>query len=556
MLVRFQARPPRGNYGSGGFLTALSGFLCRTGFALSVLSAFELFIISMLFTCQIRTLNPAKPTYPLIAAKFDPILVNIIVLVGMLLLITALCNAKKLTRLLVRIPPVAYAAALMVVFFVGGCLFSYGFAYAPTGDANMVTTMGAQFLDGNYFALINPGSFQNYLYMYPYQLNLIGFFAAAQALVGVGNYVGLACINAFCLALTAGAVVRLCTLLISDRRVLVATVFLLATFLPAIPFCTFLYTFYPMLAALSWSVVFFIRYLETNRPLFLLPALLLGAVSVFLKINSFLFIIAMTVVAFLHTLQKRKVLPLVFSFALIVCSLASYRFYPNFCAARAGVTLAKGYPFSLWAQIGLTEGHFWLGWYNSVDYSALPADHEAVCEEINADIRLRLTEFAGHPADALSFFVKKTSSMWDEPTFETMGENARLYRPGDRANLRDFLSGSGGAAFYSIMRFYMQLFYFMLLAGLIACLRDACLSRDPKLLLIPLIFFGAVLYHTVFEIKSKFAIPYLLVLMPFAGFGLVSAARALSAFLRRIPPARRIDSSQSQKPLANTEKRG
>ena len=59
-------------------------------------------------------------------------------------------------------------------------------------------------------------------------------------------------------------------------------------------------------------------------------------------------------------------------------------------------------------------------------------------------------------------------------------------------------------------------------------LRDR--RRNTLCLLLPLIFFGGALYHLIFEAKSQYAFPYIVLLIPVAAAGLC----ALEAQIRKI----------------------
>ncbi|MPN36645.1 hypothetical protein SDC9_184155 [bioreactor metagenome] len=45
-------------------------------------------------------------------------------------------------------------------------------------------------------------------------------------------------------------------------------------------------------------------------------------------------------------------------------------------------------------------------------------------------------------------------------------------------------------------------------------------KESPELLVIPLIIFGGVLYHILFEAKSQYVIPYLVLMLPLAACGI------------------------------------
>ena len=71
----------------------------------------------------------------------------------------------------------------------------------------------------------------------------------------------------------------------------------------------------------------------------------------------------------------------------------------------------------------------------------------------------------------------------------------------------------------------IQLFvYISTLAGLIRMWR----KRDLLRALLPLIWLGGLSYHLLFEAKSQYAMPYFVLMMPIAAYGLFTLYRRVA----------------------------
>ena len=71
----------------------------------------------------------------------------------------------------------------------------------------------------------------------------------------------------------------------------------------------------------------------------------------------------------------------------------------------------------------------------------------------------------------------------------------------------------------------IQLFvYISTLAGLVRMWR----KRDLLRMLLPLILLGGLSYHLLFEAKSQYAMPYFVLMMPIAAYGLFALFRRVA----------------------------
>ena len=69
---------------------------------------------------------------------------------------------------------------------------------------------------------------------------------------------------------------------------------------------------------------------------------------------------------------------------------------------------------------------------------------------------------------------------------------------------------------YAFMNIFQQCVFAAYTAGLIMLMK----KRDIRTALLPLVIFGAMLYHIMFEAKSQYALGYFLLMMPVAAIGL------------------------------------
>lgn len=83
-------------------------------------------------------------------------------------------------------------------------------------------------------------------------------------------------------------------------------------------------------------------------------------------------------------------------------------------------------------------------------------------------------------------------------------------------------------ALETLLGAFQRAIYALSAVGIARMLRDR--GRNTLCLLLPLIFFGGALYHLIFEAKSQYVFPYIVLLIPVAAAGLC----ALEEQIRKI----------------------
>jgi hypothetical protein len=85
----------------------------------------------------------------------------------------------------------------------------------------------------------------------------------------------------------------------------------------------------------------------------------------------------------------------------------------------------------------------------------------------------------------------------------------------------DALCGRGAKRTVDVMNVYQQFIFLCLLFGLIRLWR----KKDLLRCLLPLVLLGGILYHLLFEAKSQYAMPYFVLILPIAAYGLFTFFR-------------------------------
>lgn len=175
----------------------------------------------------------------------------------------------------------------------------------------------------------------------------------------------------------------------------------------------------------------------------------------------------------------------------------------------------KGIPMTAWIAMGLQDGKAAPGWYNAYNNS-IYEDNDYDFEKTEAAVIEEMKRIVGHyPQDittSISFFVKKVSSQWNNPTFQS------LWILEDRGNDDNWLLHGNGRYFYTL---WVNLLQTWILAGTLfyAVLRFKTSSLQEMIL--PMTFLGGFIFHLFWEAEGLYSILYFPLLLPLSicGYG-------------------------------------
>jgi len=166
------------------------------------------------------------------------------------------------------------------------------------------------------------------------------------------------------------------------------------------------------------------------------------------------------------------------------------------------------------------------GWYNAYNDLTYMENHcdTTLCTQIALDsIKSRLDTFVRNPTYAVGFFGEKLITTWCEPTFQCIwsGPNIPLDSRTEIPILHDLYSG--GISFQllssvmNIISVWIYLFTAMFIIWKIAVNKETLNAVE---LFSMLFFVGGFLFHLVWETKSQYVYPYVVMLIPLAANGI------------------------------------
>ena len=412
----------------------------------------------------------------------------------------------------------AFAAALALWTAAALC-FVLAVGLLPRADSALVIEAAKRFAAGDFSPLEG-----EYFSRVSYQLGIcLPLEGLARLLPGLDLNLLMQALNC---VISAALMALLCGLaggLSGDARTSGAAALLYMAFVPMLLFNMFVYGVLPMLLLCVLAMRCFARCARTGERRFgVLYALLIGAAAA-LKPNAMIVMLALLICAAVHALQRKDgflllcaALSAVLCFALPAGVIRLYEL-------RAGVTLAPDTGMLLRLAMGMQDSMIAAGWYNGVieEYwplSVTPEMEKAAALEMLA---ARLREFAADPAGAWAFFKEKCLTQWAEPSYDILWYGAVCGKSGRFNGLAHAIFRDGSpvrALLAGYMNIFQQAAYVLALIGTCGMIREK--RTEAVQLMLPVTVLGGFLYHMLFEAKSQYIYPYMLLLLPLAAAGM------------------------------------
>ena len=436
--------------------------------------------------------------------------------------------------------------AALVIYIVADILWTI-FVWAPiVGDQVEVAMMGKLFYKGYDEEILQSGTYagttlKEYIQSYPQQIPLSFIYSLFFKLIHFDGIAVLRVPNVFAVIAIVAAVYKIGNMLSKKYKVnKVLLLILMLTFVSIPMLSTFIYGDLPSLAFSLFSVYYMMKFVEyennnaeakeenlnknvgaicfekkPKKYSYIKYAVIASAFSMLaymMRMNSLIFIIA-TVIYLLFNLftkiksktAKQNIINVLVIVMYIAISLIPARIVNNYYMNKYNLDSNKTYPNISYFLMAMSESSRGNGWYNeSIGEPALK-DPQGVKDEYANRIKDRLTYFAQDMGYTFRFYTMKLASMWAENTYSAVRLNL-LHESED-----DYLN-----AIKEPLTFYQKALLILMCVCSIIVLIQNRKNLSPEIIYLLLIFMGGFAFHILWEAKSRYIIPYIVVLIPIA----------------------------------------
>ena len=366
----------------------------------------------------------------------------------------------------------------------------------------------------------------NYLYDYNHQVGLAMVEFLLNRVLGEYNFTAYHLINAALVPLIYRELSILGGMLGLSRGEQLLVLVLGVLFAPLSLYISFIYGTLPGLLLALLAIRLELGYFRGGNWTQALLSALSIVFAVLLKSNYLIFMVAMLIYAAVEIFRTKKARKLALVIFIALFYVAQAKIPLQIFAQMRGAGVPEGVSTWAWVTMGLQEGDN-PGWYNGYTLDTLIGSaFDTHTQEIwvKEDLKNRIEEFTEDLDMARDFFVRKTASQWNEPSFESVcilqgkGINSESGWP------RHIISEQGNYKLTSCLNYL----HFVILSG--ALLYMLLCSKSEHYfdsLILPMIFIGGFMFHLVWEAKGQYTLPYFVLLLPYTVMGYSEAAGRL-----------------------------
>ncbi len=494
-------------------------------------------VYSLLQTCRFNSTNPSSE-----AIRFDndSVITNIGMIVltifGLLVLIRKNVHLSKVnTKLIVGI-----MLAIVTVFTT---IWVFTAKSISSGETAIMLESARNAANGTYERFTTPYMGQySYYQFYPFQLGYVFFSEILFKVFGTERTdILLQIPNIIALDFAYVGLVMVTKRIFNRPAVTNMTAIALVACLQPMFIATLTNGVLIGLAFAVWSIFFTVRFMQEDKLLFGGLSILLITLAVLIKYTYAVVLIAVVIAMILHSVQKFKFISLAIAALMILCPIGLQMLTEQVYGSNSGVDLGTRVTNTLYAYVGVNEdadSARYGGWF-SYNGMRLLADHQmdesAANQEANEKIAERRDELKNE-GRLVEFYSTKLLSQINEPSFQSIWVSQvheHDYPDADAKNPEPFpkfaksvYTGGLSRLLDRWFNFYNMIIFFGFTAGMIWLIVRK--KSEPAVIILPTAIFGGLLYHMICEAKSQFMLPFFVMLIPFAVYGILESIKALN----------------------------
>ncbi len=386
--------------------------------------------------------------------------------------------------------------------------------YTPDHDQLQVVVDAFDFLKGNFSDL------KGYLEIFPYQIglvflykNLFSIWADTEA-VYLFHAIWIMVIVFFTYAVTEET--------FENSRISLFSIIGSVTFVPMYFYVNYAYGDLGMAACGVLGIWFLVKYCKTHKIGYGAGVSLTMILGYLIRTNVLIIMLALCIVLLIYGISQKEWKAWIFAIVVLILPLMTQKALLNYYEQKAGVEMLKGSPAVLSIAMGMQDTYEGPGYYNAYNltvYVNASKDAEAAADIGKAYIADRIVEMKQDLKYTEEFYRIKIWQQWNEPSFS--GEvSTNTFEEGPDAFVHDIYYGKS----QELLRVFRNYYLFILYAGaFIGVLSKLFCKKDSDSIwknISLVILIGGFLFSLLWESKSRYVMPYVVMLIPYGAYGL------------------------------------
>ncbi len=374
------------------------------------------------------------------------------------------------------------------------------------------------YLDAMDFKAGNFKDMTGYIYMCPHQYGLTFLYEIFLAFGG--GYRLLQYINVLMVMCIVWSSYALVDELFGDVR---ASLYVILGNLLFFPLWIYVNYVYGELLSMGFSMLgiwLLVCWCHRKKGIYGLLSLLSLSVAMLARTNVLVLIIAVCIAMLVHGLSRRNIQMLAAAVLTILVPLGAVGAMRLSYELRSGIEIEGGIPSSMYVAMGMQQSTGGAGVYNGYNNSVFRgeagSDEDRANEIAMTYIQGRLQEFRADPAMAKDFYKEKIQEQWNEPTFCSLVMTATFETPPE-GMVEKLYYGPWQQRYRDFMNRYVTVLY---LGAAFYCVFGLLRKTDMLQCLMMIGVIGGFLFSILWEAKSRYVLPYIVLLIPYMALGI------------------------------------
>lgn len=399
------------------------------------------------------------------------------------------------------------------------------FVRAPiVGDQVHINSMGQLFYRGYDEEIINSNTYAGiplgeYIQAYNQQIPQAFLYSIFFRLIHIDEFGTPRALNVIAIIIILVAIYKIGNMISKKHKVnKVRLLVLFLTFLSLPMLSTFVYGDIPSLAFALLSVYYMMKFVYYNSVKYFVLSTIFSMIAYMFRMNSLIFVIA-TIIYLLFNLfmnitsktAKENIINVLAIIVFAIVSIFPTQIVNDYYINKYNLDKSKAYPNTSYILMGMSESWRGNGWYNEGIGEPALKNPQGIVEKYENEIKNRITYFSQNIGYTFRFYTMKLASMWAENTYSAVRLNL-LHESED-----DYLN-----VIKTPLTFYQKALLILMCVCSIIVLIQNRKNLSPEIVYLLLIFMGGFAFHILWEAKSRYIIPYIVVLIPIASVQIFS----------------------------------
>ena len=374
-----------------------------------------------------------------------------------------------------------------------------------------------------------------YFELYPQNLSLAYAFSKIFKVLGSSDVIIIKLINVIANIFTIIGLYLITKLLKGKYEVNKPLFGILSfTYIPIILLVNFTYGDLISLPFAIFSIFFAMMYVRDTKYSYIIRSGIIIAISIILRMNNLIFVIAIVVYLGLDLLSniklkllKENLLKILLKTVVIILftgiAIVPSIIVKNILINRYSLDTEKKFPVTGFIAMGMSESTRANGWYNETYAQISWQNIENADNEYKTIIQDRTKEFSNDISLMGRFYIKKIVSMWSEPMNQSIWQNLSFNFGKDKSMQRSKEEVEKHNKIDEklinetrIFEIYQKALMIIIFFSVIRLIIKNRKNITNELIVLLLCFIGGFMFHCLWEAKSRYIIPYIIAVIPLA----------------------------------------